>query len=210
VTSRQSASEADKLVRRYLAQLDAALRGVDASRRQEIRAEVHRHIEQGRTGLDRDDVASVRALLSRVGDPDAIAAKAGALPPASRRWDAWAPWLIIFGPVASGLGWIAGVLILWTSPTWSRRDQLIATFVPPAGLVALFFGLVATLHAAAGCSGHVLALHASAGCTTRGVTLPFGVAILLVVAGLAAHLLPPIHLMRMRRQQHFTFARSTR
>jgi hypothetical protein len=73
VTSRQSASEADKLVRRYLAQLDAALRGVDASRKEEIRAEVHRHIEQGRTGLDRDDAASVRALLSRVGDPAAIA-----------------------------------------------------------------------------------------------------------------------------------------
>jgi hypothetical protein len=206
VTSRQSASEADKLVRRYLAQLDAALRGVDATRRQEIRADVHRHVEQGRTGLDRDDVASVRALLSKVGDPAAIAATAGAPPPGSSRWDAWAPWLIIFGPVASGLGWVAGVLILWTSPTWSRRDKLIATFVPPAGLVALFFGLVATLRAAAGCSGHIPALHASAGCTAREVTLPLGVAILLAVAGLAAHLLPPIHLMRTRRQQHFTFA----
>jgi HAAS domain-containing protein len=207
VTSRPSASQADKLVRRYLAQLDAALRGVDASRREEIRAEVHRHIEQGRTGLDRDDLASVRALLSRAGDPAAIAAKAGAPPPDSRRWDAWAPWLIIFGPVASGLGWVAGVLILWTSPTWSRRDKLIATFVPPAGLVALFFGLVATLRAAAGCSGHVPAvLHASAGCPTKGFTLPLAVAILLIAAGLAAHLLPPIHLMRTRRQQHFPFA----
>jgi HAAS domain-containing protein len=206
VTSRQSASEAGKLVRRYLAQLDAALLGVDATRREEIRAEVHRHIEQGRTGLDRDDVASVRALLSRVGDPAAIAAQAGAPPPGSGRWDAWAPWLIIFGPVASGLGWVAGVLILWISPTWSRRDKLIATFVPPAGLVALFFGLVATLRAAAGCSGHVPALDASAGCTARGITLPLGVAILLAVAGLAAHLLPPIHLMRTRRRQHFTFA----
>ena len=139
-----------------------------------------------------------------------IAGQAGAPPPDSRRWDAWAPWLIIFGPVASGLGWVAGVLILWTSPTWSRRDKLIATFVPPAGLVALFFGVVATLHAAAGCSEHVLALHASAGCTTHGVTLPLGVAILLVAAGLAAHLLPPIHLMRTRRQQHSTLAWSTR
>ena len=210
MTSRQSASEADKLVRRYLARLDAALRGVDASRREQIRAEVHRRIEQGRTGLDRDDVASVRALLSRVGDPAAIAARAGAPPPGSRRWDAWAPWLIIFGPVASGLGWIAGVLILWTSPTWSRRDQLIATFVPPAGLVALFFGLMATLRAAAGCSGHVPALHASVGCPTKGFTLPLAVAILLAVAGLAAHLLPPIHLMGTRRQQHFTFARPAR
>ena len=206
MTSRQTAGEADKLVRHYMAQLDAALRGVDASRREEILAEVHGHIQEGRTGLDPDDAASVRTLLDRVGDPAAIAAEAGAPPPGSRRWDAWAPWLIIFGPVASGLGWVAGVLILWTSPTWSRRDQLIATFVPLAGLVALFFGLVAALRAAAGCSGHVLALHASAGCTTRGVTLPLGVAILLVVAGLAAHLLPPIHLMRTRRQQRSTFA----
>jgi hypothetical protein len=198
---------ADKLVRRYLAQLDAALRDVDASRREEILAAVHRHIEQAQTGLDRDDVESIRNLLDRVGDPAAIAAEAGAPPPGSRRWDAWAPWLIIFGPVASGLGWIAGVLILWTSPTWSRRDQLIATFVPPAGLVALFFGLVAVLHAAAGCSGHV---PAPAGCTTRGFTLPLGVAILLAVAGLAAHLLPPIHLMRTRRQQPFTFTGSAR
>ena len=206
MTSRQAAGEADKLVRRYLAQLDAALRGVDASRREEILAEVHGHIEEGRTGLDPDDAANVRTLLERVGDPAAIAAEAGAPPPGSRRWDAWAPWLIIFGPVASGLGWIAGMLILWTSPTWSRRDQLIATFVPLAGLVALFFGLVATLRVAAGCPGHVPALHAPAGCTTKGFTLPLGVAILLVAAGLAAHLLPPIHLMRTRRQQRSTFA----
>ena len=145
MTSRQSAGEADKLVRRYLAQLDAALRGVDASRRQDLLAEVRGHIEEERTGLDADDEVSVRTLLGKVGDPAAIAAEAGAPPPGSRRWDVWAPWLIIFGPVASGLGWIAGMLILWTSPTWSRRDQLIATFVPLAGLVALFFGLVAAL-----------------------------------------------------------------
>ena len=196
MTSRQSTRETDKLVRRYMAQLDAALQGVDASRKDEILAEVHGHIEQGRAELDPDDAVSVRTLLSRVGDPAVIAAEAGAPPRESRRWDAWAPWLIIFGPVASGLGWVAGVLILWTSPTWNRRDKLIATFVSPAGLVALFFGLVATLNAAAACPGH-----ASASCTTRGVTLPLGVAILLVVAGLAAHLLPPIHLMRTRQQR---------
>ena len=206
MTSRQSASEADKLVQRYLAQLDRALQGVDTTRREEILAEVHEHIEEGRTGLDPDDAASVRTLLDRVGDPAAIAAEAGAPPPGSRRWDAWAPWLIIFGPVASGLGWIAGMLILWTSPAWSRRDQLIATFVPLAGLVALFFGLVAALRGSAGCTGHVAALHASAGCAKSVITLPLGAAILLVVAGLAAHLLPPIHLMRTRHRQRSPFA----
>jgi len=204
MTARQSIGEADKLVRRYLAQLDAALQGVEASRKQEILAEVHEHIEEERSGIDPDDTASVRTLLDKVGDPAAIAAEAGAPPPGSRRWDVWAPWLIIFGPIASGLGWIAAMLILWPSPTWSRRDKLIATLVPLAGLVALFFGLVAALGGPAACPGH--AVHAAAGCTTKGISLPLGVAILLAVAGLAAHLLPPIHLMRTRRRQLDTFA----
>ena len=198
--SQQSVGEADMLVRRYLAQLDAALQGIEASRKQEILAAVHEHIEDERTGLDPGDTAGVRTLLGRVGDPAAIAAEAGAPAPGSRRWDAWAPWLIIFGPVASGLGWVAGVLILWTSPTWGRRDKLIATFVPLAGLLALFFGVVAALGRSAACPGH--ALHGAAACTARAITtLPLGVAILLAVAGLAAHLLPPIHLMRTRRRQ---------
>jgi hypothetical protein len=189
VTSRQTAGQADKLVRRYLEQLDAALQGVDASRREEILAEVHEHIEQGRDRLDTDDAADVRTLLARVGDPAVIAAEAGAPSPDSRRWDAWAPWLIIFGPAASGLGWIAGTAILWTSPTWSERDKLIATVVSPAGLVALFFGLVAAMGG-------------------RRLALPLGAAILLAVAGLAAHVLPPVHLIRTRRQQRFTLPRS--
>jgi hypothetical protein len=199
VTTRQTAGEADKLVRRYLAQLDAALGGIDASRRAEILADVRGHIEEGRTGRDPDDAASVRTLLDRVGDPAAIGAEAGAPPPASGRWDAWAPWLIIFGFIASGLGWIAGVLILWASPTWSQRDKLIATIVPLAGLVALFFGVVAALHTAASCPGGTTL--ASTTCTTKGVTLPLGVAIVLIVVGLAAHLLPPIQLMRIRSQR---------
>ena len=182
MTTRQTAGQADKLVRRYLAQLDTALRGVDAPRREEILADVHEHIEEGRTGLDPDDTAGVRTLLDRVGDPAAIAAEAGAPPPGSRRWDAWAPWLIIFGFIASGLGWIAGVLILWTSPTWSQRDKLIATFVPLAGLVALFFGLVAALRAAAGRPGPHPPRAGT--CTTKGPALPLGLAIVLVVAGL--------------------------
>jgi hypothetical protein len=189
VTSRQTAGQADKLVRRYLEQLDAALQGVDASRREEILAEVHEHIEQGRDGLGTDDAADVRTLLDRVGDPAVIAAEAGAPSPDSRRWDAWAPWLIIFGPVAGGLGWIAGIAILWTSPTWNQRDKLIATVVSPAGLVALFFGLVAAMGG-------------------RRLALPLAAAILLAVAGLAAHVLPPVHLMRTRRQQRFTLPRS--
>jgi hypothetical protein len=134
MTSRQSAGEADQLIRRYLTQLDEALQGVGASRREEILANVREHIDEGRAGLDPDDAATVRTLLNRVGDLAAIAAEAGAPSPDSRRWDAWA------------------------------------------------------------------------GCTTSKITLPLGVAVLLAAAGLATHLLPPIHLMRTRRRQRFTIA----
>jgi hypothetical protein len=204
MTSRQTAGQADGLVRRYMTQLDAALQGVEASRRQEILAEVREHIDEQRAGLDPDDTAGVLTVLDKVGEPAAIAAEAGAPAPGSRRWDVWAPWLIIFGPIASGLGWIAGMAIMWPSPTWNRRDKIIATFVPPAGLVALFFGLVAALGGSAACPGH--ALHATADCTAKGITLPLAVAILLAVAGLTAHILPPVHLMRTRRRQLSTLA----
>ena len=187
MTSRPSTDTADQLVRQYLARLDLALQGVGAYRRDEILADVREHIQAGRSELDPDDAISVRALLAQVGEPEAIAAEAGVTPPGSRRWDAWAPWLIIFGPVASGLGWLAGVLILWQSPTWTTRDKLIATVLPPIGLAALFFGLVTALGG-------------------RHLSLPLGVAIVLAVAGLAAHLLPPIHLMRARRQQRSAMA----
>jgi hypothetical protein len=56
--------------------------------------------------------------------------------------------------------------------------------------VALFFGLVAAMGG-------------------RRLALPLGAAILLAVAGLAAHVLPPVHLMRARRrQQRFALPRS--
>jgi hypothetical protein len=67
MTSRQAVGEAGKLIRRYLTQLNAALQGVYASRRQEILAEVRGHIGEQRTGLDPDDTASVRTLLDKVG-----------------------------------------------------------------------------------------------------------------------------------------------
>jgi hypothetical protein len=42
------------------------------------------------------------------------------------------------------------------------------------------------------------------GCTTTKLALPLAVSIMLAVAGLAAHLLPPVHLMGARRQHGLT------
>jgi hypothetical protein len=50
---------------------------------------------------------------------------------------------LLFGILAWGVGWVAGVVMLWTSPTWWLRDRLVVTpvvpgWVPMAFLIALF------------------------------------------------------------------------
>ena len=36
-------------------------------------------------------------------------------------------------------GWLIGVALVWLSRVWSVRDKLIATLVPPGGLLPAFF-----------------------------------------------------------------------
>ncbi len=57
-------------------------------------------------------------------------------PPQRRRVtsDAFVPWLLALGAFFFGIGWLIGVALLWTSRTWSLRDKLLGTFVPPGGL----------------------------------------------------------------------------
>jgi hypothetical protein len=50
--------------------------------------------------------------------------------------------------------WPAGVVLLWMSDLWTRRDKLIGTLVPPGGFAGVFiFGLPALLLGAHASSG---------------------------------------------------------
>lgn len=44
--------------------------------------------------------------------------------------------LLIGGLVVPLIGWIAGVILLWQSPRWTRRDKWIGTLIWPGGLLA--------------------------------------------------------------------------
>lgn len=45
--------------------------------------------------------------------------------------------LLLSGAVAVPLaGWLAGVVLLWASPSWTRRAKLLGTAVVPGGLAA--------------------------------------------------------------------------
>lgn len=47
--------------------------------------------------------------------------------------------------VFSVLGWLAGVVLLWTSTVWSTREKLVGTLVLPGGLAPAYFLLVGGL-----------------------------------------------------------------
>jgi hypothetical protein len=56
--------------------------------------------------------------------------------------------LLLGGVVLWQVGWYVGVALLWTSPTWRRRDKILATVVVPGGVPIGFligaFGLPGT------------------------------------------------------------------
>jgi len=48
--------------------------------------------------------------------------------------DGWVPGLVLFGGFLAFIGWVVGVSMLWSSPTWSVRSKLLGTLLFPGGL----------------------------------------------------------------------------
>lgn len=138
------------LVTRYLKDLDRALRDVPGDRRREIVDAIRSHIAEA--AADRGDEmteAELRTLLEQVGHPDAIADDTRDRLGIRRRRGGAMEGVAIFGLLIGGLvvpvvGWVVGVVLLWTSSAWSTRDKILGTLVVPGGLAApLFLGAFA-------------------------------------------------------------------
>ena len=185
---------ADRLVDRYLSDLEHALRALPPSRRRQIVEEISDHIAQGRAASGIDDEASVRALLDRVGDPETIAEEAGAIPDRPRRSDAFVSWLLLLGGFLFVVGWFVGVFLLWSSDTWRLREKLLGTLVLPGGLLGVAaLGVVPS--SVSVCSGTSTS---SPHCVSHGFSLPFPVGIGLLFVLLVAPMVTAVHLERMR------------
>ena len=142
-----------QVVRRYLGELNRTLAGVPDDVRQGIVVGVAEELE----GLD---AAAAASRIESLGDPAFIAAearaeaRAGAAPNPSaaklapsraseQRWYVVVTALLLeFGGLLVPLaGWVAGIMLLWASPLWTRGEKLVATIVPPAVGVLLFSSL---------------------------------------------------------------------
>jgi hypothetical protein len=134
-----SAPHAEQLVSEYLARLGSELAGVPKSRREEILDEITNHIAEERGQIHNESDADLHNLLRRLGDPAEVAAAARNEPAETirtgeyRRVGAIEVLALILTPFI----WPAGIILLWTSPAWNRRDKLIGTLLPPGGYLPL-------------------------------------------------------------------------
>jgi hypothetical protein len=144
------------LAEEYLDRLDRAADHLPRARRRELVDDIEAHLVEA-LGHDPSD-AEVLTVLDRLGEPEEIAAaeQPRAEPaPDPRGLHEWAAIiLLLLGGFVFGIGWIAGLILLWSSRAWNTRDKLIGTLFWPGGLVVAFYAsMLYLLGSAEACSG---------------------------------------------------------
>lgn len=129
----------------YLSRLERAAKRLPRGERRELIEEITAHLSEA-TDPDMSD-ADALTVLDRLGDPEDIVEAQRPEQPARReglRLHEWATiFLLLFGGFLFYVGWLAGLILLWSSRAWNTRDKLIGTFVVPGGLAtALTLGLL--------------------------------------------------------------------
>lgn len=140
---------ADRLVDDYLARVAARATALDPEQRDELTAQLREHIAtlRAESGAP-DDEATIRTILDQLGDPRDIAAAADPEASGSARgvWQARAALLLLLlGGLVPVVGWVAGVVLLWSADRWSARQKLAGTLLTPGGFGGAFFVLVWSL-----------------------------------------------------------------
>lgn len=193
---------ADELVTDYLARLARASAALPAGEREELLEQISDHITAARararvTG-GQDGPAQVRELLERLGTPGEVAAAASeqsSVPPAADPTSAPAlsspssPAREVAAAVvmtlawwAFGLGWLAGLVLTWTSTRWSTRQKLTASLLPVPEILGLVIG------------------HAASRALPLGARLPVFLGI--AVVGLAISVVIAVRLVRRASEHH--------
>ena len=162
----------------YLQRLRHAGRRLPADRLRDLLSEVEGYVSEAIPPGAADDEAL--EVLERLGPPGDIveAEQPAAQPTADRRGvREWAAVILLpLGGFAFGIGWLVGLILLWSSRLWTTRDKLIGTLVIPGGLATGLFGFLVLNLAAAGtpggsCSGLATQVNPATGAVIRPGTI---------------------------------------
>ena len=53
--------------------------------------------------------------------------------------------LLLFGGFVFGVGWLAGLILLWSSRNWNVKEKWLGTLVVPGGWATVWFVLLTTI-----------------------------------------------------------------
>lgn len=163
------------LAAEYLERLRSEARTLPRGTRRELLTDIEAHLREA-TSPDMSQAEALTAL-DRLGDPHEIVAEhlpdtPAPTEPTRRGALEWAAiFLLLFGGFFFGVGWIAGLVLLWSSAAWTTRDKWLGTLVIPGGLAA------------------VVVVAAIAGTTSSQLCAPSVSRIITVPAG--GHISPP-------------------
>jgi uncharacterized membrane protein len=151
----------------YLQRLRQAGRHLPPDRLRDLLAEIEAHLSEAiPVGASDHDVLQV---IDRLGPPGDIvdAEQPPAVTPVERRGRReWAAVILLpLGGLLIGIGWLIGLILLWTSRLWTTRDKLIGTLIVPGGIataVAVVLVLTGAGASAQRCRQFVTAGHGSA------------------------------------------------
>lgn len=160
----------------YLQRLRQAGRQLPPDRLRDLLGEIEAHLSEAipRGASDHDALE----VLERLGPPgDIVDAEQPRLPiPVDRRsWREWAAVILLpLGGLLVGVGWLIGLILLWSSRLWTTRDKLIGTLIVPGGIsAALWMVLVLTGTGTSfrKCRGFATQVNPSTGAVIRPGTL---------------------------------------
>jgi hypothetical protein len=192
----------------YLRRLDRAARTLPRDRRRELVSEIESHLAEA-IGPDATDVQALE-VIERLGPPGEIVE--AELPVRSvaddrRTWREWtAVFLLPLGGFLFGVGWIVGLIFLWSSRAWTKREKWIGTLVVPGGIAT---GVVAflALGAAAGSKCISTSYSRSAGATVHSAVTTHcsggsgtGVVVLLIVMVVVLVIAPIVSAVYLARR----------
>lgn len=180
---------------RYLRRLSGAAHDLPKPKRRELLDEIEQHIRQALAESPCTTQAEILTLLDQVGDPTEIVAAGAEEPEPSTRPGAWETTtilLLLLGGFVFLVGWLAGVVLLWSSNAWTLRDKLLGTLIIPGGLATAVVFIGSVLFAGAYGSSSVCVHHldgTTTGTCTGGTST---LAIIGITAGLALALIAPL------------------
>jgi hypothetical protein len=159
----------------YLRRLRHTGRHLPPERLRDLLSEIEAHLSEA-IPLGASDHEALE-VLERLGPPgDIVEAEQPGLQAREDRRGLreWAAVILLpLGGFAFGVGWLVGLILLWSSRLWTTRDKLIGTLVIPGGLATslfVFLGLTVALAGTTGagnCGGFAQQINPSTGAVIR-------------------------------------------